>query len=129
MFRKATTVLLLIFLGLYMPVAGTSVCRCLGPDAESCCAELSGCCDEGETGEDSCCGDPDCCVVLPVMPEGVEPQLSVVPASLSVPAQVVQTGDFLSLSSRVTVVTPAPICAPPPWSGASIRIATGVWRL
>ncbi|MGB6221457.1 hypothetical protein [Haloferula sp.] len=132
MIRKATSFLLLILLGLYLPAAATSVCLCLGPqtqapDACPCVASTS-CCEETETGMSSCCSDPDCCVVIPAMPDGMEPQLTLAPLPVAAPAPVSLHAELPPVPSS-ELRSPVSHRAPPPLRSAPIRIAYGVWRL
>ena len=129
MIRKATTYLLLFLLGLYLPAASMTVCVCLNAadpcETASCCSSTSDC---GED-PDPCCGDSDCCITVPSLPDGMEPQLIHAPDPVALPAPLILEGEFVVFPARNFSRTALPNRAPPPPPGAPIRIALGVWRL
>lgn len=133
MIRKTTAFLLTILLGLYLPAAATSVCFCLGSGDQSktaaCCEELTTCCEEHQKKAQSCCEDPDCCLIIPALPDGMEPQLAQAPLPVSLPALIMVNEQ---LQPAPSIEAPRSLIshpAPPPPPGAPIRIAFGVWRL
>lgn len=132
MIRKATAYVLLLLLGLYLPAASMTVCVCMEPtldEKESCCAEVPACCEDHEADAKSCCEDTDCCIVIPGLPDGMEPQLIHAPNPLSLPAPLILSEEFVVLPARKLSSATLSNPTPPPPPGAPIRIALGVWRL
>jgi hypothetical protein len=130
MIRKATAVLFVILLGLYLPAAATSTCICVGPsvfgEMDDCCVETPACCEDENS--QPCAGDPDCCVVIPSLPDGMEPQFTELPAPVAAPLPVLLPEEFVV----------APLCdvprsllssRAPPLPSTPVRITFGVWRL
>ena len=130
MIRKATAVLFVILLGLYLPAAATSTCICVGPPAlgeiDSCCVEITTCCENGDA--QPCAGDPDCCVVIPSLPDGMEPQFTELPTPVAAPLPVQLPEEFIAAPVCDAPRSLLPSRAPPPLS-TPVRITFGVWRL
>lgn len=129
MIRKATASVLLLLLGLYLPASSMTMCVCLNPAALD---EKAGCCQTSlDCGEDAdpCWGESDCCIVIPGLPDGMEPQLIQTPNPVSLPVPLILADEFVVRPvheiSRATLSNRAP----PPLRGAPVRIAFGVWRL
>ena len=131
MIRRVAALALLLLLGLYLPAAGMPVCLCIGTAAsmeESCCSEAGSCCEEPHSGCKSCCGDPECCVVISGIPDGMEPQAAQLPMPLVAPLPIILQEEFLVPNwTAVQPPLPLPRSLPPP--GDPVRIAFGVWRL
>jgi len=129
MIRKASAYVLLLLLGLYLPVASMTVCVCLEPvdpdGVEDCCGVAVDCCQDS----DPCWGESECCILIPGLPNGMEPQLIHAPAPLSLPAPLILADEFVIFPKREFSRTALSNRAPPPPPGAPIRIALGVWRL
>ena len=131
MIRKATALALLVLLGLYLPAAAMPVCLCLGPQsflADPCCQEEVNCCDSEAADASDCCGDPECCVLVSGIPDGMEPQAQHLPPPLAAPLPVVTIVDFavVPMAHQLALCRPSG-CSPP--TGDPVRIAFGVWRL
>jgi hypothetical protein len=132
MIRKATSYVLLLLLGLYLPAASMTVCVCMKSaldEKQSCGAGVPACCENHEADATPCCEDPDCCIVVPGLPDGMEPQLIHAPNPVSLPAPLFLADEFVALPARGLSLATLSYRAPPPPPGAPIRIALGVWRL
>lgn len=131
MIRKVSALFMFLLFGLYLPAAVTPVCLCIGPSVvaeDSCCHEEASCCTETADGARICCDDPECCLHIAGLPDGMEPQPTSLPHPLAAPLPVIVPHEF--------VVEPVPTAliprdrfeaAAPP--GDPVRIAFGVWRL
>jgi len=131
MIRKATALALLFLLGLYMPAVALPACVCISPAASleaSCGTDAEACCDSHEADASSCCGDPECCIVVIELPDGIEPKASEIPGPLTAPLPVVSELEIEDVPRFDGHIERHPDAtkAPP---GAPIRIAYGVWRL
>lgn len=131
MFRKATALALLLLLGLFLPAAAMPLCLCLGTSPlseQSCCEAAGSCCQDGDQDPLPCCGDPECCVVIDGMPDGMEPQPTQLPPPLVAPLPVIIPEAFVV--EPISCSQPLPdqprTCHPP---RDPARIAFGVWRL
>ncbi|MFC7337541.1 hypothetical protein ACFQY0_10165 [Haloferula chungangensis] len=132
MIRKATAYVLLLLLGLYLPAASMSVHLCVKPtsgDDLSCVIAAPDCCEEDHADAKPCCEEQDCCIDLPSLPDGMEPQLIAAPAPVALPAPLLLADDFSLLPMREHWLATSSDRAPPLPPGAPIRIAHGVWRL
>lgn len=131
MIRKATALALLFLLGLYLPAVALPTCVCIGPVASieaDCGVEAETCCDSHDAEASPCCGDPECCIVVIELPDGIEPQASEVPGPLTAPLPVVSELEVLTLPVLDGLVERHPDVVPP-LPGDPIRIVYGVWRL
>ncbi|MEM9235286.1 MAG: hypothetical protein AAGB14_00805 [Verrucomicrobiota bacterium] len=131
MIRKAIALLLFLILGLYAPVVALPLCLCGGNQPavqdDGCCEEEP-CSTETEAERTPCCSDPECCIVLTGMPDGMEPQVSATPVPVPAPV-LIALSDALD-ASLAQAGDPRPRMAdPPPPAEACARIAFGVWRL
>lgn len=131
MLRQATALALLLLLGLFLPAAATPLCLCLSSSPfseQSCCGAADSCCKGGDQDKAPCCGDPQCCVIINGMPDGVEAQSTQLPGPLVAPLPVLIAEPF--------VIEPLGDSQPLPdefrtthFPGDPVRIAFGVWRL
>lgn len=133
MFRKATAIVLVLLLGLYLPAAATSACLCLEPvdqpGLESCCDQKPTCCGDSAANDKSCCEDSTCCVVIPALPDGMEPLLTFAPLPVSLPAPAILACPLAAPPTPALAYEAVYPEASPPPPGAPSRIAFGVWRL
>lgn len=131
MIRKVTALALLLLFGLYLPAGAAPLCLCIGHDAlaeERCCEDSDSCCTDQANDADACCGDPECCLLVTGLREGMEPQTTQLPEPLSAPLPVV-TFDALAIDPLPAVQTLPGLTEIPPPPGDPVRIAFGVWRL
>ena len=129
MFNKIMATALVLLLGLFLPAAANPTCICLGPPAltldSGCCDTEIDCCSEGE--EHQCCGEPECCVLLPELPDGQEPTVLHAPIMVAVPLPLIETRLEPQLVRELSR-TAKPLSRPPPPLGVA-QHTFGVWRL
>ncbi|MGE9270298.1 MAG: hypothetical protein ACQKBU_05790 [Verrucomicrobiales bacterium] len=128
MVRTKTILLLIFLLGTLLPAAALVVCPCSeAAEMDFPCCGSDHDADESETSP--CCGEPDCCVELPDLPDGQEPSTTRVPVPLPAPQALEATGATppTPLAKRIGNLIAIP--RPPPPDATPIRITCGIWRL